>query len=492
MRRTAFLVALAWLAGAAALPAQTGGVTNEVDRILAERDAASGPPTVGAERRLQASEKLRAGDDLRGAVRDDAWVVFALDSLRRAGAADSAAWFDLYERALGSVQEAIDRTGGRYASEMNPAELARVREALRKEAADKLLEALGLYEAALAANPWDDGALAAISGVLEDLGRLYASLDFRERAIETTRKRLALDASNYFAHWDLADLLKASGRGAEALERYEKACRALRAFAWEDEGGSEERPVGKRREHLVLLLRERIALAMDQGDEAAFRQALNEWEPLAEPSDQKEIAELKRWLSRAGGSLTQALRVDRAWKLIDSGREIEARDLLLQAVAESPDAAAKARNTLALADLEFYRLQMTELGLERVEGLLVSGAPGDSLRRQAAQARAMMTLQLGATLEDEDPARAWSLYERALDEPGDWYPQLATRLGGLLLNRPAEALEWLKKADAACKAPGCGDADRREILLLQAEAWRRLDKPQEARRAFEAARGLTP
>lgn len=492
MSRRAILVALALLVGAWTLPAQTGEVTNEVDRILAERDGATGPAAVGAERRQQAAERLREGDDLRGAVKDDAWVVFALDSLRRSGAADSAAWFDLYEKALGSVQEAIDRTGGRYASELNPAELARVRETLRRESADKLLEALALYEAALAANPWDDAALAAISGVLEDLGRLYASLDFRERAIEVTRKRLALDASNYFAHWDLADLLKSAKRGDEALERYEKACRALRAFAWEDEGGTEERPVGRRREHLVLLLRERIALAMELGDEVAFRQSLNEWEPLAASSDQKEIAELKRWLNRAGGSLTQAMRVDRAWKLIDSGREIEARQLLLEAVEQSPDAATKARSTLALADLEFYRLEMAELGLERVDGLLTEGLPSDSLRDQAAEARAMMTLQLGGKLEDENPAKAWALYERALEQPGNWYAQLATRLGGLLINRPEEALEWLKKAEAACRGANCGDADRREIQLLMADAWRRLDRPTEARRAFEAARELQP
>jgi tetratricopeptide (TPR) repeat protein len=494
MKLTALSVLLAALLPAGTvLFAQGGGsVTAPVDRILAERDAASGPPVVGAAQREQAAARLRQGDNLRSAVRDEAWIVFALDSLRRSGVADSAAWFDLHERALASVQQAVAMTGGRYAGELSPAELGGLRETLRREAADKLLEALGFYEAALAANPWDDGVLAALAGVLEDLGRLYASLDFRERAIEATGKRLALDASNYFAHWDLADLLRDAGRGAAALDRYGKACRALRAFAWEDEGGSEERPAGRRREHLVLLLRERIALSMDLGEEADFRQALQEWEPLASQADQKEIGELKRWLSRAGGSLSQALRVDRAWKLIDSGREIEARQLLLEAVEQSAEPASRARSLLALADLEFYRLEMQELGLERVESLLAGGAPSDSLRRRAEDARAMMSLQLGARLEGEDPARAWNLYERALAAPGEWYPQLATRLGGLLLNRPAEALDWLRKAEQACRTADCSTADRREILLLQAEAQRRLDRPEEARRAWQAAQELQP
>ncbi|MDP2361009.1 MAG: hypothetical protein Q8O14_09680 [bacterium] len=486
------LLALGPPPAAAQTGGQGGGVTRRVDEILAGSEGQV--PRVGAKRRAEARARLNEAAELRRKSQDQAWVVWRLDSLRRAGHTDSTAWYDLYDQALRQVQGALSLTGDRYPGDMSARELAAVKESLRRQAAEGYRQALATLEAALAANPWDDSVLAAIGGVLEDLARLYTSLNFRDRAIELTQKRLALDASNYFAHWDLADLLRAAGRREVALERYQKACRALRAFAWEDEGGSEERPVGRRRQDLILLLRERVSLAMELQDEAEFRRAVGEWEPLAEASDQKELTELKRWLQRGGGSLGQALRIDRAWKLIEQGRGIEARELLQKAVEESGSPTDRARNTLALADLEFSRLDLQEVGLERVRSLLASGdlGRGDSLRAEALDSRSRMTLELSATLEEEDPQRAWTLLEECLAEPGRWEAALALRLAGLLLNRPEEALAWLRRAEAACRGGACRAEEQVELHHLQAEVYRRLGRSEEAREAMRQARELRP
>lgn len=465
-------------------------VTPRVDQILEEGKGKV--PKVGAKRRAEARARLDEAGEMRRRSQDQAWVVWRLDSLRRAGVADSAAWYDLYDKALRQLQGSLALTNNRYPGDMSPKELAGVKESLRRQAAEGYRKALGLLESALAANPWDDSVLAAIGGTLEDLARLYTSLNFRERAIELTQKRLALDASNYYAHWDLADLLRAAGRREAALDRYQKACRALRAFAFEDEGGSEERPVGRRRQDLVLLLRERVTLAMDLQDEAEFRRAMGEWEPLADASDQKELAQLKRWLQRGGGRLGQALRIDKAWKLMEQGRGIEARELLQQAVAESADPVERVRNGLALAELEFDQLDLREAGWERVRGLSLEGVGDDSLRAEVAEVRGRMALGLAADLEEEDPQRAWTLLEESLARPGRWETALCLRLAALLLNRPEEALPWLERAEAACRRGPCDGADRTELAHLQAEVYRRLGRAEEAREALRRAGGGNP
>lgn len=468
----------------------SGDVTRGVDQVLAERENQQ-VPLVSRERREAAARGLDEATQLRKVVQDQAWVVWSLDSLRRSGSADSTAWYELYDRALQKMQTTLGLTDDRYPGEMRPQELAALKEGLRSQAADGYLQSLDLLEQALAANPWDDSILAAISGVLEDLSRLYTSLEFRERAIELSRKRLAIDASNYAAHWDLADLLKAAGRGEEALDRYRKACRALRAFAWEDDGGSENRPVGRRRDHLAMLLRDRITLAMELGDEQEFRGAIGEWEPLASQAEQKEIAELRSWLRRGGGQLGQALRIDRAWKLLEQGREIEARELLEQAVSESGDTESRSSNVLALAELEFYRLELKQVALDRVRALMREPDLAAETQEKAGRLRAGMLLDLGAEAEEEDPAQAWSMYSEAMDAPGDVEPELCLRLGALLINRPEEALDWLLRAERSCERLECDGEQRREILRLQAIAYRRLDKPAEARRAMDKAGGQT-
>lgn len=491
-RLPAALLLLALLAWPGVAATQEGGatVTRRVDRILEEGKGQV--PRVGTKRRAEARARLNEASELRRRTQDQAWVVWRLDSLRRAGVADSAAWYDLYDKALRQMQNTLGLTGNRYPADMSARELSAVKESLRRQAAEGYRKSLTLLESALAANPWDDSVLAAIGGVLEDLARLYTSLNFRDRAIELTQKRLALDASNYFAHWDLADLLRAAGRDEAALERYQKACRALRAFAWEDEGGSEERPVGRRRQDLVQLLRERVSLAMELQKEGEFRQAMGEWEPLADASDQKELTQLKRWLQRGGGRLGQALRIDKAWKLIEQGREIEARELLQQAVAESVDPVEKTRNVLALAELEFDQLDLREAGLERVRAVLKEGVRDDSLRVEALDARGRMTLALAAELEEEDPQRAWTLLEESLAQPGRWETTLCLRLAGLLLNRPEEALPWLQRAEAACARGPCDGADRTELAHLQVDVYRRLGRADEAREALRKAGGSTP
>jgi tetratricopeptide (TPR) repeat protein len=482
------MVLLVGSAPAAQEPA--AGVTRRVDQIL---EGGKGQvPRVSAKRRAEARARLNEASELRRRTQDKAWVVWRLDSLRRAGVADSAAWYDLYDKALRQVQSTLTLTNNKYPGDMSARELAGVKESLRRQAAEGYRTSLGLLESALAANPWDDSVLAAIGGVLEDLARLYTSLNFRDRAIELTQKRLALDASNYFAHWDLADLLRAAGRQEAALERYQKACRALRAFAFEDEGGSEDRPVGRRRQDLVLLLRERVNLAMDLQNEGEFRQAMGEWEPLADASDQKELAQLKLWLQRGGGRLGQALRIDKAWKLIEQGREIEARELLQQAVAESVDPVEKTRNVLALSELEFDQLEMKEAALTRVSDLLREGVKDESLRVDAQDARGRMTLSLAADLEEEDPQRAWSLLEESLGQPGRWETALCLRLAGLLLNRPEEALPWLERAEAACRRGPCDGADKSELYHVQADVYRRLGQADKAREALQKASGVTP
>ncbi len=487
---SALLLMLLVVPGATWAQESGAAVTRRVDQILEEGKGQV--PRVSAKRRAEARARLNEAAELRKRTQDQAWVVWRLDSLRRAGATDSTAWYDLYDKALREMQSTLSLTNNKYPGDMSARELGAVKESLRRQAAEGYRKSLSLLESALKANPWDDSVLAAIGGVLEDLARLYTSLNFRDRAIELTQKRLALDASNYFAHWDLADLLRAAGRGPAALERYQKACRALRAFAWEDEGGSEERPVGRRRQDLVLLLRERVSLAMEQQNEAEFRQAMGEWEPLADASDQKELTQLKRWLQRGGGRLGQALRIDKAWKLIEQGREIEARELLQQAVAESADPQEKARNLLALGELEFDQLGMKEAGLERVRVLLAEGVRDDSLRVEALDARGRMTLSLAAELEEEDPQRAWALLEESLAAPGRWETALCLRLAGLLLNRPEAALPWLQRAEAACSRGPCDGADRAELYQLQADVYRRLGRAEEARTALKKAGGGTP
>ncbi len=466
------------------------GITRTADRILAERDAAGeSGAMVDDERRELAEELKRQGEEIRASIADRTWIVLALDSLRRSAVADTRAYFDLYEQALRQMQNALDLTGGRYPSEMDLDELAGLREEIRTGVAGRLVEALGRFEQALAANPWDAGVLESMGGVLEDLGRIYASLEYRDRAIEVIRKRLALDPSSYFAHWDLADLLRDTGRKDEALEQYGRAASVLRAYAWEDRGGSPERPVGRRRSHLVFILRERVRLAMDTGREDVFRQSVAEWEPLATAGELKEIAELRRWLNRAGGSLSQALRIDRAWKLIEQGREIEARELLLEAVENSRRSEALAGNVLALADLEFYKLEMQELALGRVVELLEdprAASLPDSLARRVRDTRGLMTLNLGSEIESAEPLRAYEQYLAAVDSDNRYYPLLAARIGSLLINRPKEALTWLELALDRCdRDHECTRADQIQIHTALTEVYRRLDRAAEARRSWE-------
>ncbi len=483
MKRT-LLLALLLIASAL----QSAEVSNQVDETLQARDTAQ-VPLVGKSQRDAATSGLEDARVLRDRVTDKAWVIFSLDSLRRAGTADSTAWYELYDQALVKLQGALALTGDRYPGEMNPAELAALRENLRTQAAEGYLEVLDLLERALKANPWDDSILEAISGVLDDLGRLYTSLEYRERAIQVGYKRLAVDASNYLVHWDLADLLKGTKRKRESLERYAVACQRLREYAWEDDGGSAERPVGRRRDHLAMLLRERINLAMELQDEGAFRSAVNEWEPLASPSEAKEIAELGKWLKRGGGNLGQAMRIDRAWKLIEQGREIEARELLIKAVEESADARSKALNQMSLAELEFYRLDLKDVAIDRIRETLSVDLPGED-RAKALELRAGMLLDMGSSIELDDPARAWDLYHEAMDDPAGSEVELCMRLGNLMLNRPSEAIVWLERARSACLSKGCDPSEERDLQRLLALAYRRLDRPADARRAIERAREL--
>jgi tetratricopeptide (TPR) repeat protein len=467
---------------------QSAEVSKQVDETLQARDTAA-VPLVGKARRDAATSNLEDARVLRDRVTDKAWVIFSLDSLRRAGTSDSTAWYELYDQALVKLQGALSLTGDRYPGEMNPAELAALRENLRTQAASGYLEVLDLLEQALKANPWDDSILEAISGVLDDLGRLYASLDYRERAIQVGYKRLAVDASNYLVHWDLADLLKGTQRKRESLERYQVACERLREYAWEDDGGTADRPVGRRRDHLAMLLRERINLAMELQDESAFRSAVAEWQPLASPSEAKEIAELGKWLGRGGGNLGQAMRIDRAWKLIEQGREIEARELLIKAVEESADARTRALNQMSLAELEFYRLELKDVAIERIRKSLSAELPAED-HAKAVELRAGMLLDLGSSIEQDDPSRAWNLYHEAMDDPAGSEVELCMRLGNLMLNRPSEALIWLERAQKVCLSKGCDTAEERDLQRLLALAYRRLDRPADARQAIERAREL--
>jgi tetratricopeptide (TPR) repeat protein len=468
-------------------------ITKQVDKILIERDSGDGPTVVSIGEKEVAARLAQQAHEVRESVKDQSWIVLSLDSLRKHGAADSAAWFDLYEKALISLQSAVELNEGLYPSEMTKASLGRVREDIRRTIAEKLLEALDDYEAALAANPWDDNVLAGIGGVLDDLGRIYSSLEYRKKAIELAQKRLALDPSNYFAAWDLADQLRDSRKSEQALTAYDQAAFTLRAYAWEDEGGNSNRPVGRRRDHLALLLREKLNLSMKLGKEAEFKTAIAEWRAIADSKEKNDIADLQKWLDRSGGSLTQAIKVDKIWKLIDQGREIEARENLLTAINEGDSPAQILELKLTLADLEFYRLEMREIAIERLGELLdsSSGNMPDSLRTKAMDARALMILNHGVNLEQSDPKIAWGLYLQAADAGGMYYTQLAIRLGSMLINRPQEALDWIRKAERECDTgTNCALEDKIEIQELLTEIYRRLDQPENARKAWEKARGL--
>jgi tetratricopeptide (TPR) repeat protein len=471
----------------------SSGITKQVDQILIERDNGNGPTVISISKKEVSTQLAESAGKIRESVKDQSWIVLALDSLRKTGSTDSVAWFDLYEKALISMQGALNLNDGMYPSEMTASGLGRVREDIRRTIAEKLLESLDNYEAALAANPWDDNILAGIGGVLDDLGRIYSSLEFRQKAIEVAYKRLALDPSNYFAGWDLADQLRSSGKNDAAIEAYDQAVFTLRAYAWEDEGGDSQKPVGRRRDHLALLLREKLNLSMKLGREDDFKIAIEEWRAIANEKEKKDIADLQKWLDKSGGSLKQAKKVDRIWKLIDQGREIEAREYLLTAIEDGKSSSQIVDLKLTLADLEFYRLEMHDIAIGRLSTLLNSDWQGlaDSLKTKTEDARSLMILNHGVDLEMQNPESAWSLYTEAANSDGKYYTPVALRIGAMLINRPQEALSWLKKAERASHtSTTCAVEDKIEIQELLVETYRRLNQPENARKAWNKAREL--
>ena len=471
----------------------TPGVTPEVDRILEDRDAGGVNTAMVSRKQAEEASALRQrAQEVRDALSDQTWVVLALDSLRRSQIVDSQAHFDRMEQALIGMQSALDLTAGRYPAEMNAEELGQLREQVRQQVAEKLLEAMDWLEQALAANPWDEQVLESIAGTLEDLGRIYTSLEYRQRAAEVARQRITLDPGNYFAWWDLADVTRDMKQSAEALNLYTRTSETLKAWSWLEQESDPGRLTGRQRDHLVFLCRERVNLAMELGDEEAFRAALADWEPVALGGERKEIGELKRWLNRAGGSLGLALKQDRAWQLIQQGRELEARELLTATIAESQDPVFVAENTLALADLEFYRLEMRELGLERVTNLAQNARSlPDSIKVRIHDTRATMTLNHAGSMEADDPLAAWELYTAAAAHENRYLPLLSVRIADLLANRPQEALQWLERALENCDSSHeCTPEDQLAIYTSLTQVYRRLGQPQEARRAYERVQEL--
>ncbi len=471
----------------------TPGITPEVDRILQERDAGGVNTAMVSRRKAEEADALRQrAQEVRESLSDQTWIVLALDSLRRSQVVDSQAHFDRMEQALIGMQSALDLTEGKYPAEMSAEELGRLRETVRNQVAEKLLESMDYLEAALKANPWDEQVLETLAGTLEDLGRIYTSLEYRERAAEVARQRITLDPGNYFAWWDLADVTRDMKQSDKALELYTRTSETLKAWSWLEQETDPGRLTGRQRDHLVYLCRERVNLAMKLGNEEAFRAALADWEPVALGGERKEIGELKRWLNRAGGSLGLALQQDRAWQLIQQGRELEARELLQATIQESTDQVFVAENTLALADLEFYRLEMRELGLERVTSLAQNARSlPDSLRSRINDTRATMTLNHAGSIEADDPLAAWELYTAAAAHDNRYLPLLSVRIADLLANRPEEALQWLERALENCDTDHeCTSEDQLAIYTSLTQAYRRLGRAQDARDAYERVQEL--
>ena len=118
-----------------------------------------------------------------------------------------------YELAL----EGYQKTAARYPERLQPL----LGMAHTAERIGRIEEAIAAYRLGLDRIPV--GAAPSRAGVFYEIGRLYSVLKVWEKAQESFEQAVAIDATNYGAHFALGNALEERGKAREALEAYKRA-----------------------------------------------------------------------------------------------------------------------------------------------------------------------------------------------------------------------------------------------------------------------------
>jgi tetratricopeptide (TPR) repeat protein len=118
-----------------------------------------------------------------------------------------------YEPAFDAYKQAADR----YPNRVEPL-LGMARAAERVGRAE---DAIAAYRSGLELFPAN--AAPSRSGVFYEIGRLYFTLKAWDRAQENFQEAVAIDATNYSAHFALGNALEEQNKPGEALEAYKRA-----------------------------------------------------------------------------------------------------------------------------------------------------------------------------------------------------------------------------------------------------------------------------
>lgn len=118
-----------------------------------------------------------------------------------------------YELAL----EGYQKTAARYPERLQPL----LGMAYTAERIGRIEEAIAAYRLGLDRIP--AGAAPSRAGVFYEIGRLYSVLKMWEKAQESFEQAVAIDATNYGAHFALGNALEERGKARDALEAYKRA-----------------------------------------------------------------------------------------------------------------------------------------------------------------------------------------------------------------------------------------------------------------------------